>query len=147
MSRQAQVKGNVQEIRITIKGCYSPDVIRVKEGGPLRLVFDRQEASDCSDWVVFPGFQATKSGSFGFAYGMNMLHGTLIVEQNGVGSQGTDEPSGGHEAHGPLLRPSAWAPSWRSALLHKLNSPLSAAASPAHPAWLISSHSLTSCRG
>ena len=120
-ARQAEVKGNVQEIRITVKGGYSPNVIRVKEGVPLRLVFDRQEASDCSDRVVFPDFQAskslvpfatttleftpTKSGSFGFACGMNMLHGTLIVEENGVGSEGTDEPSDdqgddvGHEAH------------------------------------------------
>ena len=56
-ARQAEVKGNVQEIRITVKGGYSPDVIRVKEGVPLRLVFDRQEASDCSDRVVFPDFR------------------------------------------------------------------------------------------
>ena len=114
-ARQAELKGNVQEIRITVKGGYSPDVIRVKEGVPLRLVFDRQEASDCSDRVAFPDFHAskslapfatttleftpTKSGSFGFACGMNMLHGTLIVEQAGVGSEGTDEPSDGHEDH------------------------------------------------
>ncbi len=60
-ARQAEVKGNVQEIRITVKGGYSPEVIRVKEGEPLRMVFDRQEASDCSDRVVFPDFQASKS--------------------------------------------------------------------------------------
>ena len=60
-ARQAEVKGNVQEIRVTVKGGYSPDVIRVKEGVPLRLVFDRQEASDCSDRVVSPDFQASKS--------------------------------------------------------------------------------------
>ena len=110
-----ELKGDVQEIRITVKGGYSPDVIRVKEGVPLRLVFDRQEASDCSDRVVFPDFQAgkslvpfatttleftpTKSGSFGFACGMNMLHGTLIVEQNGAGSEGTDEPAERHVDH------------------------------------------------
>ena len=120
-AKDAKVKGGVQEVRITVKGGYSPDVIRVKEGVPLRLVFDRQEASDCSDRVVFPDFQAskslapfatttleftpTKSGSFGFACGMNMLHGTLIVEQNGVGSEATDEPSESHEDHVHLLRP------------------------------------------
>ena len=114
-AKEAQVKDGVQEIRITVKGGYSPNVIRVKEGVPLRLVFDRQEASDCSDRVVFPDFQAskslapfatttleftpTKTGSFGFACGMNMLHGTLIVEQDGVGSESTDEPSDGHGAH------------------------------------------------
>ena len=51
-ARQAEVKGNVQELRITVKGGYSSDVIRVKEGVPLRLVFERQEASDiCSSRV------------------------------------------------------------------------------------------------
>ena len=114
-ARQAQVKGNVQEIHITVKGGYSPNVIRVKEGVPLRLVFDRQEVSDCSDRVVFPDFQASKSlapfatttleftpnksGSFGFACGMNMLHGTLIVERDEAGSDGVDDPSVDHAAH------------------------------------------------
>ena len=112
--KEAEVKDGVQEVPITVKGGYSPNIIRVKEGVPLRLVFDRQEASDCSDRVVFPDFQTskslapfakttleftpTKSGSFGFACGMNMLHGTLIVEQDGVGSEGANEPSEGHEA-------------------------------------------------
>ena len=87
-ARQAEVRGNVQEILITVKGGYSPDVIRVKEGVPLKLVFDRQEASDCSGRVVFPDFRASKflvpfatttmeftpnkSGSFGFACGMEL---------------------------------------------------------------------------
>ena len=53
-AQEAEVMGGVQQIRITVKGGYSPDVIRVREGVPLRLVFDRQEASDCSSRVVFP---------------------------------------------------------------------------------------------
>src|SRR3972149_7386672 len=95
-AREAQVKGKVQEIVVTVKGGYSPDIIRVRKGIPLRLIFDRQEAGDCSSRVVFPDFQASKTlapfakttleftpdkaGQFGFACGMNMLHGTLIVE-------------------------------------------------------------------
>ncbi|MBI2872160.1 MAG: heavy metal translocating P-type ATPase [Chloroflexi bacterium] len=97
-ARQAEVKGGVQEVRITVKGGYSPNVIRVREGVPLRLVFDRQEASDCTSRVVFSDFQVSKSlpafgtttleftpdrsGTFGFACGMNMIHGTLIVGQD-----------------------------------------------------------------
>ena len=100
-ARQAEVRGDVQEIRISVKGGYSPAVIRVREGIPLRLIFDRQEASDCSSRIVFPDFRVSKSlpafgtttleftpdksGEFGFACGMNMLHGTLIVEANGAG--------------------------------------------------------------
>jgi Cu+-exporting ATPase len=117
-SRQAlaaQVKGNVQEIVVTVKGGYSPDIIRVKKGIPLRLIFDRQEAGDCSSRVVFPDFQASKTlapfarttlefmpdkvGEFGFACGMNMLHGTLIVE---AGEESAGAPSfekGEEKAH------------------------------------------------
>ncbi len=98
-AKPAQARGNVQEITITVKGGYSPDVIRVKQGVPLRLVFDRKEAGECSSRVVFPDFQLSKTlapfakttleftpdkaGKFGFACGMNMLHGTLIVEEKG----------------------------------------------------------------
>lgn len=96
-AQTAQVKGNVQEITVTVKGGYSPDIIRVQKDVPLRLIFDRQEAGDCSSRIVFPDFQASKTlppfarttleftpdkaGEFGFACGMNMLHGTLIVEE------------------------------------------------------------------
>jgi Cu+-exporting ATPase len=96
-AQAAQLKGNVQEIEVTVKGGYSPDIIRVQKGVPLRLIFDRQEAGDCSSRVVFPDFQASKTlapfarttleftpdkaGEFGFACGMNMLHGTLVVEE------------------------------------------------------------------
>src|SRR3972149_4247778 len=99
-SSAALGKGNVQEIAVTVKGGYSPDVIRVKKGVPLRLIFDRKEAGDCSSRVVFPDFGASKTlapfakttleftpdkvGQFGFACGMNMLHGTLIVEEDGA---------------------------------------------------------------
>src|SRR5437763_1971510 len=94
-ARQAQVRGDVQEVRITVRGGYSPDIIEVQKDIPLRLIFDRQESGECSSRVVFPDFRASKSlapfgttelrftpdkeGTFGFACGMNMLHGTLVV--------------------------------------------------------------------
>ena len=102
-SSAAQVKGKVQEITILVKGGYSPDVIRAKRGIPLRLIFDRKEAGDCTSRVVFPDFQVSKTlapfaktileftpdktGRFGFACGMNMLHGTLIVEEGKGGKE------------------------------------------------------------
>ena len=112
---QAEVTGGVQEVRITVKGGYSPDVIRAREGVPLRLVFDWQEASDCTSRVVFPDFQASKSltpfgttvleftpgksGSFGFACGMNMLHGILIIEQDGAEPPVNGESADERELH------------------------------------------------
>ena len=88
-AQRAEMRGGVQEIAITVKGGYSPNLIEVREGVPVRLVFDRQENSDCSSRVVLPDFQVSKSlaafgktaveftpdrsGEFGFACGMNML--------------------------------------------------------------------------
>lgn len=85
-----------QEVFITVKGGYSPDVIVVQAGKPLRLNFQRQETALCSEQVLFPDFhkQATltpfktvsleftpeKPGEHGFQCGMGMLRGKLIVE-------------------------------------------------------------------
>ncbi len=87
--------GAVQQIKITVKGGYSPDVIVVKENVPVRLDFYRDETASCSDRVVFgdfgisrdlPAFKTTpveftpnKAGEFTFTCGMNMLRGKLIV--------------------------------------------------------------------
>jgi Cu+-exporting ATPase len=108
-ARRAEVRGNVQEVQIDVKGGYSPNLIRVHQGVPLRLVFDRHENSECSSRVVFPDFGVSKSlaafgrttvelmpaqaGAFGFACGMNMLHGTLIVEPDGAVPEAPEQPS------------------------------------------------------
>ena len=79
-----------------VKGGYDPGVIRVRHGAPVRLVFERQEESGCSEEVVFPDFgirkflptgQKTtievtppKAGKYGFTCGMSMLRGTLVAE-------------------------------------------------------------------
>ena len=86
----------VQEIKITVKGGYSPDVIVVKQRLPVKLDFYRDETASCSEQVVFgdfgiardlPAFKTTsieftpdKAGEFTFVCGMNMLRGKLIVE-------------------------------------------------------------------
>ncbi|WP_327432900.1 heavy metal translocating P-type ATPase [Streptomyces sp. NBC_01236] len=106
-SRQAELIGGVQEIGITVRGGYAPDLIQVRQGVPVRLVFDRQEGGDCTSRVVFPDFALAASlpahettaveftpdaaGRFGFACGMNMVHGTLLVEP-GDAEPGDAEP-------------------------------------------------------
>jgi plastocyanin domain-containing protein len=86
----------VQEIKITVKGGYSPDVIVVKEKMPVKLDFYRDETASCSEEVIFgdfgiarhlPAFKTTpieftpdKAGEFTFTCGMNMLRGKLIVQ-------------------------------------------------------------------
>src|SRR5216683_6931226 len=77
----------VQEVRITVKGGYTPDTIVVQAGKPVRLQFYRDETADCSERVVFedfgidsalPAFQTTtveftpqEAGEFRFRCGMN----------------------------------------------------------------------------
>ena len=88
----------MQEIKVTVRGGYSPDVIVVKKDVPVRLNFYRDETSSCSEQVVFsdfgiakdlPAFKTTpieftpdQAGEFNFVCGMNMLRGKLIVESN-----------------------------------------------------------------
>lgn len=88
--------GGAQEVTITVQAGYAPSEVKVKRGAPVRLVFDRQETSGCSEEVVIPdfgirkflpAFQKTaieltpeKAGVFDFTCGMSMLHGKLIVE-------------------------------------------------------------------
>jgi Cu+-exporting ATPase len=95
-ARAAVLAGGVQRLEVTIKGGYSPEVIRVRQGVPVELTFDRQESGDCTSRVVFPDFRVSaalpayqrttvrldpgEAGEFGFACGMNMIHGTLLVE-------------------------------------------------------------------
>jgi Cu+-exporting ATPase len=112
-TRTAAVHGGVQEATVTVKGGYSPDVIRVQEGVPLRLTFDRREAGDCTSRVVFADFSASKTlpafgsatleftpdkaGRFDFACGMNMIHGTLIVDPAGADLVGTGHDTNDRE--------------------------------------------------
>jgi Cu+-exporting ATPase len=96
---RAEQRAGVQEVEVTVRGGYAPSVIRARAGVPLRVIFDRQESGECTSEVVFadfrtrrslPAFSRTtvelmpeRSGEFGFACGMNMVHGTLIVEGDG----------------------------------------------------------------
>lgn len=128
-ARSAQLEGGVQRVAVTVKGGYSPDLIKARQGVPLEMVFDRQESGDCTSRVLFPdlavsaalpAYQRTtvrltpaSAGTFGFACGMNMVHGTLVVERAGAlepgdpdGQPPTDMPAeplaGGFEgASGP----------------------------------------------
>ncbi|HEY8175382.1 MAG TPA: cupredoxin domain-containing protein [Gemmatimonadaceae bacterium] len=92
----AAMSGGTQQIDVEVKGGYEPGVIRVKRGVPVRLVFNRQETSPCSEEVVLgdfnirrflPAFQRTpvdftpdKTGTFDISCGMSMLHAKLVVE-------------------------------------------------------------------
>jgi P-type Cu+ transporter len=98
-AQAAELSGGVQRIKVTVRGGYQPDVVRLRQGVPAELVFDRQESGDCTSLVVFPDLAVSaalpaftrtavrldpeQAGEFGFGCGMNMIHGTLIVEPSG----------------------------------------------------------------
>lgn len=87
----------VSEVNILVKGRYSPDVIHVKIGQPIRLKFFRDEDADCTNQVVFEGLNIRRqlparrttiieltpsdTGEIAFACGMGMVRGKLIVER------------------------------------------------------------------
>lgn len=92
--------GGVQEVRIRVAGGYDPAHVRVKPGAPVRLVFDRQETSGCSEEVVLPDFgirrylpaheetavefTPDRPGRYEFTCGMSMLRGSVTVEDEGI---------------------------------------------------------------
>jgi hypothetical protein len=81
-------------VNISMVG-FDPAVIPAKAGQPIKLAFYRPNAANCAREVVFPDLgirkdlppgettvvelTPPKSGSLGFACGMNMLKGKLIV--------------------------------------------------------------------
>jgi plastocyanin domain-containing protein len=85
----------VQRVRIEVEGGYTPSVVRVRAGVPVRLEFHRHETNPCTEEVVLPDFgirtylpahQTTAveftpaAGTYEFACGMGMVHGSLIAE-------------------------------------------------------------------
>ena len=88
--------GAAQNATVTVRGGYSPAVVRAKAGQPVRLTFDRQETSSCSEEVVLgdfgirrylPAHQQTvvevtppAPGTYEFTCGMGMLRGKLVAE-------------------------------------------------------------------
>src|SRR5680860_1922347 len=92
---RADLDNGVQVVRIKVQGAYSPELVQVTRGVPVRMEFDRQEAGECSSRVLIPDFKINQglpafqttsvefvpgeTGTFGFACGMNMMRGRLIV--------------------------------------------------------------------
>jgi plastocyanin domain-containing protein len=84
-----------QEATIAVKGAYTPDVIVVEHGKPVRLTFLRQETTTCSEKVLFPDFGRSaelpegelvrieftpeQPGEYEFTCGMGMLRGKVLV--------------------------------------------------------------------
>lgn len=95
-ARAAVTSSGYQEAMVLVKGGYTPDVIIVQHGKPVRLNFRREETAACSEMVVFGDFNKSaklpegetvaveflpdKPGEYEFSCQMGMLRGKLVVE-------------------------------------------------------------------
>ena len=84
-----------QSVRIVVESGYSPSVVTVEAGRPVRLEFERRESSGCTEEVVIPDFgirtflpahQVTpvqftpvRPGTYEFTCGMGMVRGRLVA--------------------------------------------------------------------
>lgn len=91
--KEVKVFGSVD---ITVEGGYSPEVISIPKGKTTKINFIRKDPSSCLEEVVLGDFKIRKylplnqkvtveltpkqSGEFGYACGMNMYHGKIIVK-------------------------------------------------------------------
>ncbi len=94
--RAAVTSGGYQEAMVLVKGGYTPDLIVVQHGKPVRLNFRREESAACSEMVVFGDFGKSanlpegeivpveflpeKAGEYEFTCQMGMFRGKLVVE-------------------------------------------------------------------
>jgi plastocyanin domain-containing protein len=85
----------VPEVHIRVRGGYDPGTIRLPAGRPVRLVFEREDTSSCSEEIVLPDFGIRRflptgkkvgieitppdARRYEFHCGMGMLHGALIA--------------------------------------------------------------------
>ena len=94
--RATLTSSGYQETTVLVKGGYTPDVIIVERGTPVRLNFRREETAECSERVVFADFGKSSAlpegeivpiellpedaGEYEFTCQMGMLRGKLIVQ-------------------------------------------------------------------
>ncbi len=95
--KAANVPVGATRITVSSKG-YEPSSVPVKKGQPVKLAFYRADAQNCGGEVVFAKqsitkklpvgetvvveFTPTEAGEIGFACGMDMLRGKVVVTEN-----------------------------------------------------------------
>ena len=94
-----EMVNGVQVITVSVQDTgYIPSHIKFKEGVPAKIIFEQHGTTACAWDVKSPdlgikltklpkdkktevAFTPDKSGTFAFTCGMDMLHGSIIVEQ------------------------------------------------------------------
>lgn len=96
LMKKEEVIAVQDSVDITVQGGYTPNTISIPLGETTKISFTRKDPSACLEEVVISDFKIKKylplnqkvtvevtpkeKGEFGFACGMNMFHGKIIVE-------------------------------------------------------------------
>lgn len=95
LMKKEEVISVTDSVDITVEGGYTPNTISIPQGKTTKITFTRRDPSSCLEEVVLSDFKIKKylplnkkvtvevtpkaKGEFGFACGMNMFHGKIIV--------------------------------------------------------------------
>lgn len=96
LMKKEEVISVIDAVDITVDGGYTPNTISIPQGKTTKISFTRKDPSSCLEEVVLSDFKIRKflplnqkvtvevtpqkKGEFGFACGMNMFHGKIIVK-------------------------------------------------------------------
>lgn len=95
LMKREEVVSVTDAVDITVEGGYTPNTIQIPKGKTTKITFFRKDPSSCLEEVVLGDFKIRKflplnkrvtvevtpqkEGEYGFACGMNMFHGKIIV--------------------------------------------------------------------
>lgn len=95
LMKKEEVVSVTDSVDITVEGGYTPNTISIPKGKTTKLSFTRKDPSSCLEEVVLGDFKIRKflplnqkvtvevtpqkEGEYGFACGMNMFHGKILV--------------------------------------------------------------------
>lgn len=96
LMKKEEVISVTGSVDITVEGGYTPNTISIPVDKTTKISFTRKDPSSCLEEVVLSDFRIKKylplnkkvtvavtpktKGEFGFACGMNMFHGKIIVK-------------------------------------------------------------------
>ena len=109
----AAAPDDVQEVQVTVRQGFEPDVIPVEAGRRVRLVFYRDETAECTGELVFetidlrralPAFERTAveftpetPGDYPFRCGHTHYRGRVVAQAGRAGEH--PDPERGHRRH------------------------------------------------
>ena len=95
LMKKEEVVSVTDSVDIVVEGGYKPSTISIPQGKSTKITFTRKDPSSCLEEVILGDFKIKKylplnqkvtiditpkkKGEYGFACGMNMFHGKIIV--------------------------------------------------------------------